>query len=107
MLGAGNLDLCRARNSLLYKASKPDNSFTFPPELRAELQAVNLRKQLPDLMKMTFLDNPDHPRLNEDLFSSAHPGSEYFLANPRNFYALAANEFDAEGKTALAKWRLS
>jgi hypothetical protein len=104
MLGEGSPQLCLTRNELLEKGIKHSDAFTFSERLRPETDTPRFREELPEVLRLTFLHDPDDPWLTPEKFDPSNPDSRFFLSTPREFYALAAEVLDPEGKTDLAKW---
>lgn len=104
-LGEGTPDLCRERNALLVKGIEQSPQFTFPSGLHTETQREEFSQQLPELFDLVFLQAPSHPWLRPKFFDPVSSESKYFLSPPHEFFALAAEVLDPEGKTELAKWR--
>lgn len=105
MLGEGTLGLYDERNALLDKGIKQSYEFTFPPELRPETETEDFRKQLSKILDLIFLHTPGDRWLKRELFDPANSESRYFLSKPREFFILAADTLDPEGKTELSQWR--
>lgn len=104
-LGVGSPDLCAARNELLAKGIKDSTHFTFPEELHPETATPLFCKEFPALLRLAFLHDPDYPWLIPEKFDAQNPDARFFLAKPREFFALAAELLDPDGKTDLVKWR--
>jgi internalin A len=105
LLGRGTLEYCTARNELLRKGIYHSETFSFPKRLRPETDAAAFRRELPVVLRLAFLHDPDDPWLIPEKFDRSTPESRFFLSTPREFYALAAEALDPQGKTALAQWR--
>jgi hypothetical protein len=107
-MGAGTPELLAEQNALIKKGVKQPHQFTFPAALHAETETEEFRAQMPDLFKLIFLHDPDDPEthwLQPEFFDPARPESKYFLSNPREFFILAADALDPNGKTELGQWR--
>ncbi|HXU35017.1 MAG TPA: NACHT domain-containing protein [Blastocatellia bacterium] len=107
MLGAGTPKACGSRNELLDKAMRQPQAFSFPQKVRLETDTPAFHESLPKLMRMVFLHDPDDPWLLPEKLDRSNPESRFFVSSPREFYALAAEVLDPEGKTELAEWRNS
>ena len=105
LLGAGTPELCAERNELLDKGILRSKEFSFPKELHPETETDEFRKQLPEVLRIAFLHDPEEPWLTPEKFDPANPDSRFFLSTPREFFAIAAEVLDPEGETELAKWR--
>ncbi|MGH9751406.1 MAG: NACHT domain-containing protein [Blastocatellia bacterium] len=104
-LGEGTPELCDKRNALLGKGVSRSADFTFPGELHPETENEQFRKELPEILDLIFLDNPNDPWLKPELFDPSRPESKYFLSKPREFFILAADTLDPKGETELSQWR--
>ncbi|MCI0485523.1 MAG: NACHT domain-containing protein [Blastocatellia bacterium] len=105
LLGAGTPQMCAERNALLDKGILHSKEFSFPQELHPETETDAFRKELPEVLRIAFLHDPEEPWLTPEKFDPSNPDSRYFLSPPREFFAIAAEVLDPEGKTELAKWR--
>lgn len=105
-LSAGTPDLIKERNRLCDLAMKTPEKFTFPDEL---VEATKDKEwfNLPEIIAIIFLHEPGDPFLKPEWFDPKREESKFFLSPPREFFALAAEVLDPEGKTDLAKWRKS
>ncbi len=103
-LSAGTPELVRERNRLCDLAMKTPDKFTFPAEL---VEATKDKEwfNLPEIIAIIFLHEPGDPFLKPEWFDPKREESKFFLSPPREFFALAAEVLDPEGKTELAKWR--
>jgi hypothetical protein len=105
MLGEGTPELCVERNALLDKGVRQSADFTFPGYLHPETENERFREELPEILDLIFLHNPDDPWLKPELFDPSRPESKYFLSKPREFFILAADTLDPKGETELSQWR--
>ncbi|HMV46720.1 MAG TPA: hypothetical protein PKD31_03050, partial [Blastocatellia bacterium] len=103
-LSAGTPELVAERNRLCDKAMTTPDEFTFPAELREATQDKEWFN-LPEIIAIIFLHEPGDPFLKPEWFDPKNEESKFFLSPPREFFALAAEVLDPEGKTELAKWR--
>ncbi len=103
-LGEGSPELCNEQNKLLDKGIMHSSKFTFPAELHSKTENDLFRKQLPEILDLIFLHDPDDPWLKPELFDPSRPESKYFLTKPREFFLLAAEVLDPEGETKLRRW---
>lgn len=103
-LSAGTPDLVVERNRLCDKAMQQPEEFTFPAELREATQDKEWFN-LPEIIAIIFLHEPGDPFLKPEWFDPKNEESKFFLSPPGEFFALAAEVLDPEGKTELAKWR--
>jgi hypothetical protein len=103
-LSAGTPELVAERNRLCDKAMKQPDEFTFPAKLREATQDKEWFN-LPEIIAIIFLHEPGDPFLKPEWFDPKREESKFFLSPPRDFFALAAEVLDPEGKTELAKWR--
>ncbi|MBS1791499.1 MAG: NACHT domain-containing protein [Acidobacteria bacterium] len=103
-LSAGTPELVQERNRLCDKAMTTPDKFTFPADL-AEATKDKEWFNLPEIIAIIFLHEPGDPFLKPEWFDPKREESKFFLSPPREFFALAAEVLDPEGKTELAKWR--
>lgn len=103
-LSAGTPELVAERNRLCDKAMQQPEEFTFPVELHEATQDKDWFN-LPEIIAIIFLHEPGDPFLKPEWFDPKREESKFFLSPPREFFALAAEVLDPEGKTELAKWR--
>jgi hypothetical protein len=61
-------------------------------------------EELLEILDLIFLHDPDDPWLKPELFDPSRPESRYFLSKPREFFIIAADTLDPEGKTELSQW---
>ena len=105
-LSSGTPELVAERNRLCDLAMKTPDEFTFPAEL---VEATKDKEwfNLPEIIAIIFLHEAGDPFLKPEWFDPKSEESKFFLSPPREFFALAAEVLDPEGKTELAKWRKS
>lgn len=105
LLGKGSPEMAAERNSLLDKGITRSKEFTFPEELRSETETEEFRKELPQVLRLAFIHDPDNHWITPEKFDPANPDSRFFLSTPREFFAIAAEVLDPQGETGLSKWR--